>query len=199
MVKLRILLLIFPLLTFCQQKKTTAQLFQEELVKSYDDKDKSPLNAKEMKDFKGIHFFPINEKFIVTATLEKLNDQEPFLMPSTGKKQSWYKKYGKITFVIDGTSYVLFVYQNQDLLRSPQYKNHLFLPFNDLTNGDSTYGGGRYIDLEIPENELLVVDFNQAYNPYCAYSSRYSCPITPQENFIKVLIPAGVKYTYDED
>ncbi len=199
MVKLRILLLIFPLLTFCQQKKTEAQLFQEELVKSYEDKDTSPLDAKERREFKGIHFFPISEKYMVMAHLEKLENEKPFLMPSTGKKQNWYKKYGKITFVIDGVTYSLYVYQNQDLLRSPQHKNHLFLPFNDLTNGNTTYGGGRYIDLSIPEADTLIVDFNQAYNPYCAYSPRYSCPITPEENFIDVAILAGVTYTTDEN
>jgi len=75
----------------------------------------------------------------------------------------------------------------------------LFLPFTDLTNGTVSYGGGRYIDLKIPEEEdAIVIDFNTAYNPYCAYSPRYSCPIPPEENHLEIEIPVGVKQ-YDKD
>jgi len=199
MLKIRILLLIFPLFMYCQPQQTASEKFQKELKEEYANKKTSPLNAKELKTFKGISFFPIHEKYNVTARLERLDNQVPFLMPSTGEKQNWYKKFGKLHFTIAGVAYELFVYQNQDLIRNPKYKNHLFLPFNDLTNGETTYGGGRYIDLEVPADDVLQVDFNQAYNPYCAYSPRYSCPITPLENFIKVKIEAGVQYQGHED
>ena len=74
-----------------------------------------------------------------------------------------------------------------------EYKDYLFLPFTDLTNGDTTYGGGRYIDMRIPEKNTIILDFNQSYNPYCAYGGNYSCPIPPAENNLDIAITAGVK------
>ncbi|RYD73146.1 MAG: DUF1684 domain-containing protein [Sphingobacteriales bacterium] len=94
---------------------------------------------------------------------------------------------------IDGKSFKLNIYQSQDLKKIEKYKNSLFLPFTDLTSGVESYGGGRYVDLEIPEGELIPIDFNTAYNPYCAYNHKYSCPIPPQENDLAIEIKAGVK------
>ena len=73
------------------------------------------------------------------------------------------------------------------------FKDYLFLPFMDDTNGEQTYAGGRYIDLRIPEGNTLKIDFNKAYNPYCAYNEKYSCPIVPRENYLDVAVKAGVK------
>ena len=73
--------------------------------------------------------------------------------------------------------------------------DHLFLPFTDNTNGVETYGGGRYIDLKIPAGNTINIDFNKAYNPYCAYSDKYSCPIPPPENHLDIEIKAGIKLT----
>ena len=74
----------------------------------------------------------------------------------------------------------------------PEYSNHLFIPFNDITNGVETYDAGRYIDLEIPKGDTIIIDFNKAYNPYCAYNDGYSCPIPPEENNLEVEVKAGV-------
>jgi uncharacterized protein (DUF1684 family) len=82
----------------------------------------------------------------------------------------------------------------------PQYKDYLYLPFKDFTNGESTYGGGRYLDFkmsDIQENQTIIIDFNKAYNPYCAYSDGYSCPIPPSENHLQVFIEAGEKNIKD--
>jgi uncharacterized protein len=87
---------------------------------------------------------------------------------------------------------VLSLYQNHELRTTETHKNHLFLPFKDLTNGTESYGDGRYLDLSIPEGEPLVIDFSKAYNPYCAYSSHYSCPIPPKENRLRIPIRAGL-------
>jgi uncharacterized protein (DUF1684 family) len=87
----------------------------------------------------------------------------------------------------------LAIYQNVDLVNTAGYEDYLFIPFKDLTNGEDTYGGGRYLDLKIPEGETILIDFNRAYNPYCAYNHNYSCPIPPFENHLKVKIEAGVK------
>ena len=80
-------------------------------------------------------------------------------------------------------------------MKQLEYKDYLFLPFTDLTNGTVTYGGGRYIGLRIPKSgNKIIIDFNQAYNPFCAYSGNYSCPIVPEENNLDVQVKAGVKY-----
>ena len=76
-----------------------------------------------------------------------------------------------------------------------EYGHLLFLPFNDTTNGKTSYGGGRFIDIEIPEkgNSSIIIDFNKAYNPYCAYNKRWSCPLVPSENWLKIAVLAGEK------
>lgn len=93
-----------------------------------------------------------------------------------------YVKYGDLYFSINGKDFKLNVFQNQELISDPEYYNYLFLPFTDLTNGETTYSGGRYLDLRIPEGDSILLDFNKAYNPFCAYSCDYSCPIVPAEN-----------------
>lgn len=104
-----------------------------------------------------------------------------------------YVKYGEAYFELDGKELKLDIFQNIEASRIPLYRNSLFLPFNDLTNGVTTYGGGRYIDLTIPKEDVICIDFNKAYNPYCAYNYKYSCPIPPEQNNLDVEINAGVK------
>ena len=82
-------------------------------------------------------------------------------------------------------------------MSKPGYEDYLFLPFLDNTNGETSYGGGRYVEGRIPEGDILVIDFNKAYNPYCAYNEKYSCPIVPRENSVDENIEAGVK-AYDK-
>lgn len=192
------LLFCIPILSFAQNNLETTQKYQTELVTFYNNPETTPLDIEEQKSFKGIYFFDIDEKYIVEAELELLKNQKPFLMPSTGKIQQEYKKYGILHFEIDGQKLQLVVYQNIALSKRKGYEKHLFLPFYDLTSGETTYGGGRYLDVEIPESNKMIIDFNQAYNPYCAYSARYSCPITPEENFLDIEIKAGVTYQKDE-
>ncbi len=79
------------------------------------------------------------------------------------------------------------------MLEEEGYDDYLFLPFLDETNGDESYGGGRYVEARIPAGDTLIINFNEAYNPYCAYNERYSCPIVPRANYINTRIKAGVK------
>src|SRR5690606_21025371 len=116
-----------------------------------------------------------------------------FEMPTTTERKPKYKKYGELTFVLLADTLKLSIYQNIGLITKPGYENYLFLPFKDLTNGKESYGGGRYLDLRIPQDSTLVLNFNLAYNPYCAYNHHYSCPIPPYENHLNVEIPVGVK------
>jgi len=101
-----------------------------------------------------------------------------------------------VVFSLDGKDCTLNVYQSQSMLASEEYKDYLFLPFNDLTNSAESYGGGRYVEVKIPTDTPgeIVIDFNKAYNPYCAYSEGYSCPIPPAANKLDVEIRAGVRF-----
>lgn len=162
----------------------------------FHDKGTSPLKAKDLKKFKALSFFKIDEKYKVNAKLVKEKNPEIFEMPTTTDRKPLYIKYGTLYFTIDGKEQQLSIYQNKDFDRSPVYKDYLFLPFTDKTSGSESYGGGRYIDvLTTDENPdgTITIDFNKSYNPYCAYNDRYSCPITPKENRVTVALRAGVK------
>ena len=169
--------------------------FQHELNTQYADSVKSPLTDEDKQDFTGLPFYAPDEQFRVEAQLMRLNGR-PIEMPTTTDRIARYQPYGKLLFEIGGDSLELTVYQpvafptNKELAEKPP----LFLPYTDLTNGNETYGAGRYIDIERQEGETWMVDFNQSYNPYCAYNTRYSCPIPPGENHLDVRIEAGVRY-----
>jgi uncharacterized protein len=143
-----------------------------------------------------MRFFPVDEKYRVTALFEKKNDSKWFSMETSGTMRKIFRVYGVLRLVINDTTVRMNIYQSQNLLNSDEYKDQLFLPFTDLTSGEETYGGGRYIDLVIGDitDNKIVIDFNKAYNPYCAYvSGKYNCPIPPKENDLPVAIPAGEK------
>ena len=190
------LLLFFSLITFAQQK-VTAEDFQKKLNVEFADATKSPLTEKDRTDFKGLDFFPIDKAFIVEAKFIKSKNEKSFEMKTTTDRMPLYVKYGEVSFTINGENFKLNVYQNLELIKRPGFKKHLFLPFSDLTSGNETYGGGRYIDLEIPKGKTITIDFNQAYNPYCAYNPKYSCPIVPAENELLTNVNAGVKKFHD--
>lgn len=192
--KLLIFFLLCSNLTFSQHNEKEVLKYQKELNDSYLNPESSPLKEDELKDFKGLNFYPYNEKFVVKATLEKLENQPVFKMPTSGSNKPDYKRYGILHFTIDNKKFQLEVYQNIDLIKRKGYKKHLFLPFIDETSGNETYGAGRYLDIEIPDGKEIILDFNKAYHPYCAYTIGYSCPITPHVNFLKTEILAGVKF-----
>ena len=176
-----------------QSHKESVIEFQTHLNQEYKNPEKSPLPKKEIRKFKGHDFFPINEAYRVEAHFERVANPVPFLMKTTTDRLPKYEVYGVATFELNNQEYQLNIYQGHSTRQMPQYRDYLFLPFTDLTNGETTYGGGRFIDLKIPEGDILVIDFNKAYNPYCAYSPRYSCPVPPKENDLPVAINAGIK------
>lgn len=169
--------------------------FQDELNAEYKDSKKSPLDTKSRKKFKRHDFFPVDSAYRVTATLNITENTPFFKMPTTGDRLPQYRKYGDLVFTLKGNNYTLPVYQSYDLMRLPAYKDYLFLPFTDLTNGNSSYEAGRYIELRLPKTgNSIIVDFNKAYNPYCAYNLTYACPIVPAENHLDLPIESGVRY-----
>jgi len=192
-----VLIALFMAVVGFSQKKETAADFQNRLNQEFTDAAQSPLTVEDLKTFKALDFFPIDSNFIVTAHFKKAKNEKAFEMKTTTDRTPLYVKYGEITFQIKGEEFKLNVYQNLELIRRKEYKNHLFLPFSDLTSGNETYIGGRYIDLEIPKEKTITIDFNKAYNPYCAYNPKYSCPIVPLENDLMTYINAGVKKFHD--
>ncbi len=167
--------------------------WQQELNEEYENPETSPLPDRYRKDFKTLDFFKPDTSFVVTATFERTPEAIPFFMPTTTERKSREVVYGIATFVLKGKTHKLEIYQNKALMQQEAYKDYLFLPFIDKTNGEQTYGGGRYIDLSIPKGNTIVINFNKAYNPYCAYNKKYSCPIVPGINSLDIEILAGVK------
>lgn len=161
------------------------------------DKEKSPLDPKVRKKFKHLNYYPIDLKYRVAAKFVRTENQPIFKMKTTTTRLPEYVKYGEVVFTIDGSEYKLNVYQSPDLMKKAGYEDYLFIPFTDKTNGNETYEVGRYLEFRIPTSEDVVVDFNQCYNPYCSYSSRFSCPIPPVENDLPIAIPAGEKKFHD--
>ena len=197
MQKMLSLLVLFTSIICFSQQKVTAEDFQKKLNEEFADAIQSPLTEKDRMQFKVLDFFPIDASYIVEAKFTKSKNQKAFEMKTSTERAPLYVKYGEISFAIKGENFKLNVYQNLELIKRKGFKKHLFLPFSDLTSGNETYTGGRYIDLEIPKGKTLTVDFNQAYNPYCAYNYKYSCPLIPSENDLATYINAGVKKFHD--
>ena len=180
----------------CQSQKKSIKSqseFQKQQNSFFKDASKSPLKSKDLKVFEGLSFFPIDSLFVVEAQLMRTPDASFFEMKTTTKRVTKERVFGVLSFTINALIYKLNVYQGEPDPDSEADSDYLFLPFLDATNGETTYGGGRYIDLSIPEGNKLIIDFNSSYNPYCAYNEKYSCPIVPRENYVPLEIKAGVK------
>ena len=145
----------------------------------------SPLSTDQKQDFQGLRYYPENTTLQFDTEVEPFSEKKHVQMQtSTGDLQE-YLKYGKFGVEVDGVSAELTVYTSGD--------GEAFLPFTDFTSGKETYGAGRYLELEHLGGNQFQVDFNLAYNPWCAYSPAYSCPIPPAENRLSVPIHAGEK------
>jgi uncharacterized protein (DUF1684 family) len=167
--------------------------FQQEMNADFSDSIKSPLPKEDLKTFKNLDFFEIDSTYCIEAQFIRTPFETPFPMKTTTVRAPMYVKYGEAIFTFGNINCKLNIYQNLELIKKEGYQDYLFLPFTDAGNGDESYGGGRYIDLKIPDKETIRIDFNKAYNPYCAYNHKYSCPIPPVENSLPMAIKAGVK------
>lgn len=203
MKQLTIIICSLILFTNCTKKNTTyadeVKQFQYKLNTQYASAEASPLTKEDLKTFKSLTFFDIDATYRIEASFKLTPNTPVFAMPTTTDRLPLYRKYGIATFTLNNENLELSVYQHQNSMTSFDNESQLFLPFNDTTNGTTSYGGGRYIDVEIPEKDsnTIVIDFNKSYNPYCAYNHKYSCPIPPRENDLPVAILAGVK-AYDK-
>ncbi|MGI4871622.1 MAG: DUF1684 domain-containing protein [Janthinobacterium lividum] len=141
-------------------------------------------------------FYPVAVDYCVAARLERDSTALPFAMPVSLGAPHQYRKYSDLYFELQGQPLHLTVCQSLALLQKPGFADYLFVPFTDLTNGHGSYHSGRYLDLRMPPagTKGVVLDFNRAYNPSCAYSARYSCPIPPAENRLFLEVPVGVQH-----
>ncbi len=161
----------------------------------------SPLTTDQRVGFSGLKYYPENPALRLSIPIEEYPDKESVTMiTSTGSARE-YVKVGHFSFEVNGEVATLQIYQDSEA-------GYFFLPFVDATAPDETYGAGRYLDLEPIEGGEFLIDFNYAYNPYCAYNElyevnpnavqRWSCPLSPRENYLKVRIEAGEKKYYED-
>lgn len=149
----------------------------------------SPLLEEDKQDFKGLNFYPIDEKYKVKARLEKSSNKQPIFIESTTGEQLKYIPFAKATFELEGSEHTVMLYQDWE----EKDPNKLSLMFADETSALETYGGGRYLDVMYRNTNSVVIDFNNAYNPYCHFNPEFSCPIPPRENILDIPIKAGEK------
>lgn len=171
-----------------EMKKYRANYKQEFLTE-----ERSPLKTK--KDLKHLDFYPVDSNFRVKAEyiLSGFTDTLDFKTSSGKIKQ--YFPFAVMQFKINNEEFELTAYTSLQLMHDEKYKDYLFVPFNDFTNGEDTYGGGRYIDITKSEfkDGIVILDFNKSYNPWCAFATGYNCPIPPRENYLNTYIKAGEK------
>ena len=144
----------------------------------------SPLTPEQRETFRGLSYFPENPALRIEAPVEAFPEQAEVALPTSTGDVGTYVRYGRLRFSLDGTESALTLYANE---------HGFFLPFADALAGTETYGAGRYLDPEPLGDGRFLLDFNLAYNPYCAYNDQWSCPITPRENRLAVPIRAGEK------
>ena len=159
-------------------------VFRTEKNEFFGNHAQSPLNREQQREFKGLNYFPENDSLRLEVQVEEFPTKVPFEMQTSTGSVQHYEKFGQFRFMVDGEEATLTVYQSE---------NGFFLPFVDLLAGKETYPAGRYLEPEALPGGRFLVDFNLAYNPYCAYNEMWSCPITPAENRLKVAIRAGEK------
>lgn len=162
--------------------------FRKEKDEFYGRHPQSPLTPEQRRGFTGLRYFPENDALRLEVKVEVLTDEKPMQMQTTTGDVQVYVRHGRFKFDVEGQTAELTIFRNQ---------NGYFLPFVDSLAGAETYPAGRYLEPEALPGDRFFVDFNLAYNPYCAYNEMWSCPITPSENRLKVPVRAGEKIYHE--
>lgn len=187
------LLMLISLHSAGQSFESKTAEFRKKYMADFLEDSSSPLKKD---DLQYLRFYDADSTYAVQAKVELQANASPFIIPRYGSSAgSQYVKYAVLKMTIKGQPVKLAVYRNLALAKIPAYADYLFLPFTDETNGKETYGGGRYIDLREGDfkGNTVTIDFNKAYNPYCAFSAGYACPKPPDENQLHMAIKAGEK------
>lgn len=182
---------IFNFLTIGESSKDyTERLEQERKDKNgYMLSSNSPLIEEDKQNFTGLNYYPIDEEFKVTARIEKTNNKQPIFIESTTGEQLKYIPFATASFELKGQQHSVMLYQDWE----EKDPNKLSLMFADETSAVETYGGGRYLDVMYRNTNSVIIDFNNAYNPFCHFNAEYSCPIPPRQNVLNIPIEAGEK------
>ena len=162
--------------------------FRKEKDEFYGRHPQSQLTPEQRRGFTGLRYFPENDALRLEVKVEVLTDEKPMQMQTTTGDVQVYVRHGRFKFDVEGQTAELTIFRNQ---------NGYFLPFVDSLAGEETYPAGRYLEPEALPGDRFFVDFNLAYNPYCAYNEMWSCPITPAENRLKLPIRAGEKIYHE--
>lgn len=172
-------------------KKLTEEILSMRAKKDefFSSSPNSPIPPALRPVFDGLKYYDIDWRYRFEGPVQRYPSPQRFQMITNAGELRDAIRYGYIRFRLQDQEFRLEVYRLLDL----EEKNLLFVPFVDAAAGKETYDAGRYIDLEMKQNGIYVIDFNIAYNPYCAYGSDYVCPVTPQENHLPIAIPAGEK------
>lgn len=170
---------------------------ESEVIQGRAEKDKyfrvaheSPIPHENRENFSGLDYFPYDAAYRVDAKLSKHGSQDTISMETSKGHNETYLKYGGFEFKVSGQTVVLQAYKS---MHQHHERETLFVPFRDKTSGKESYGAARYLDIPEGHGDTYIVDFNVAYNPYCAYSDDYVCPFPPRENWLDVDIRAGEK------
>ena len=152
---------------------------------------RSPLTPAEKKSFNGLKYYPFDSRYVFSSQIERyilhINNPKYYATFLTNKgTNKRYIRYGKFPFNLNEKDYSIEIYKSI-------LSDMLFIPFKDITNGKETYEGGRYIDAEILPGYRMVLDFNMAYYPSCAYNEKFICVLPPKENMLEIEIKAGEK------
>ena len=192
MIKILVLILLLVTLGSCSSVSKEVRQYRVEYKKDFLTDPRSPLK---MEDLDNLKFFPPSAKAKVIAKFKLTPDEQEFEMATYSGLTRRYRKWGEASFFWGNTSARLSIYDNLSLASKPEYSDYLFLPFKDETNGVTTYGGGRYINMSKADTEdgEITIDFNKCYNPWCAYSDGFNCPIPPKENNLAFPVKAGEK------
>lgn len=185
------------LIFFMTQSESSEEAYTEEIQQFWKDRNDffrtskaSPFVKKDVA-YQTVEYFSPNSDYKVNATLDRFSKRETLTLGNSDGTSTTYLKFATANFKINDTPCSLLI------LKALGFGNQYLLAFGDETSGDSTYGGGRYLDIAIGKSDLLTLDFNKAYNPYCAYFDDFACPLPPRENLLEVPIPAGEKnYPY---
>ena len=190
--------LILPVFSVFSQ-----DLYEESILEERAEKDKSmrsrknsPLQKGDRKHFDHLSYYPVDETWRWAVEYDKLSGKDTVDFATSSGRVKRFVRHARLRFSKNGEDYSFYAYKRAyPEGYVPRHAPYLFIPFTDLTTGEETYGGGRYIDIEVPEDDAtsVILDFNQCYNPYCAYGDGFSCPIPPKDNFLDLKIEAGEK------
>jgi uncharacterized protein (DUF1684 family) len=171
--------------------------YREEMNREFGDTATSILPDSVVAHFHGLNFFEIDPAYRVEAKFKRIKNAKTVVMKTSGTKTRTYRPYGTLSFKLQGKKCKLTLYQMAEPSR-PDLVNYLLLAFTDKSNGFESYGGGRYLDFSTNDvKDVMVIDFNYCYNPYCAYTDGYNCVIPPSENALPLEIKAGARKWHD--